>query len=114
VTNIVGRLGNFRQRLAKLRPQQREIPLDRTRAADQHMIRTGHPAFRQRLTRERAQPPLHAVADDSATDLLGNRIADPHRRLAIGAIAYQQDEAGQRRAPAAVRGQEVGAPGKSG
>ena len=59
------------------------------------------------LAGERAEAALHAVAHDGVADLLGDGEADAHRRIAVRAVADEQDEAGHRRAPAAVRGEEI-------
>ena len=56
---------------------------------------------------ERAEAPLHAVADDRAADLLGDGEADAHRGVAILAVADEQDEAGRGCALAAVGGEEI-------
>ncbi|MGZ2411010.1 hypothetical protein ACUXST_000407 [Sphingomonas sp. F9_3S_D5_B_2] len=61
----------------------------------------------QDLASEGAEAALHAVADDCAADLLGHGEADADRRIGVLAIPYEQDEAGRRRTPAAVGGQEV-------
>ena len=61
------------------------------------------------LAGQRAEAPLHAVADDRAADLLGDGEADALDRIAVLAVADEQDEAGRRRAPAGVGGEEIGA-----
>jgi hypothetical protein len=76
------------------------------------VIRTKDPSMRKKLAGERPKAPLHPVADHRSADLLRNRETNPHRRVPILAVADQQDEAGHRRAPAAIRGQEISAPSK--
>ncbi len=64
---------------------------------------------RHDLTRKRAEPPLHPVADDRAADFLGDREADADGRVRVLAITDEQDETGRGSALAAVGGNEVGA-----
>src|SRR3546814_15418127 len=71
------------------------------------MVGAGEALLRQYLPRESPEAALHAVADDGAADLLGDRDAEPHGRIAVLALADQQDEAGHRRAPAAIRREEI-------
>jgi hypothetical protein len=54
-----------------------------------------------------AEAALHPIAHDGAADLLRNGDAEPHYGIIVLALADEQDEAGHRRAAAAVRGQEV-------
>lgn len=75
------------------------------------MVGAGDSVCRQKLAGERAKAPLHAVADDRIADLPGDGEADPDQVVAVAARADLEDEAGGRDAPAAVRGEEVGALG---
>ena len=71
------------------------------------MIGAGMPPVGQDFARERAEAALHAVADDRAADLLGDGEADALGRIAVAAIADEQDETRRRRAPAGVGGEEI-------
>ncbi len=93
----------------ELRPQQTEIALDALLTADHHVVGTGDAVSRNNLAGELAEAALHAVAHDCAADLLGDGEADAHRRVRILAVADEEDEAGGGHAPAAVRGEEIGA-----
>jgi hypothetical protein len=59
------------------------------------------------LSRKLAKAALHAVTHDGVPDFLANGIADPLQRIAILAVADEQDEARRRRAPTGVRSEEV-------
>jgi hypothetical protein len=87
--------------------EEGEVALDAVGAADHDVIRSGHSAHRHDLARKRTEAPLHAVADDCAADLLGHREADADGRIAIFAIANEQDETGRGRPFAGVCGNEV-------
>jgi len=63
----------------------------------------------ERLAHERAEAPLHAVANDGVANFLGHGEADADGGVVIRALSNEQDEAGRRRALAAVGGKEVGA-----
>ena len=63
--------------------------------------------FGQDLAGELAEAALHAVADDRIADLLRDGEAEAHRRIAVAARADQQDEAGRRRAQAAIGREEI-------
>jgi hypothetical protein len=93
----------------KLRAHQAEVALDAPGAADHHMVGARLSLGRNDLAGERAKAPLHAVADDRSADLLGYSEADAHRRIRILTIADEKDKAGRGRAPAGVRGKEIGA-----
>ena len=95
------------ERAGKLRAEQAEIALDALGAADHHMVGAGNALCRDDLAGERAEAALHPVADDRTADLLGDGEADAHRRIRILAVADEQDEAGHRRAQAAVGGEEI-------
>ena len=73
------------------------------------MVCPGDTVARQELAGERAQAPLHAVADDGVADLFGDGEADADRIVAVIAGTDLKDETGSRDAPAAVGGKEVGA-----
>ena len=102
-------LAQLVERAGKLGAKQAEIPFDAPRAADHHVIRAGKTHRGNELAGERPEAALHPVANDRAADLFGDGESDPHRAIAVLAIPDQQDEAGRGRAPAAVRGEEVGA-----
>jgi hypothetical protein len=78
-------------------------------APDDHMIRAGETSGGDKFTSERPEAALHAVADDCAADLLGDREADAHRFVRILAVADKQDKSGRGHATAAIGGEEVGA-----
>ena len=65
--------------------------------------------YREHFAGERAEAPLHAVADDGVADFLGDGDAGAHLRVVVAAVADEEHEAGGRRAPAGVGGEEVGA-----
>ena len=71
------------------------------------MIRTGDAAGWQHCSGEFAKTALHPVSHDGAANFLGNRIADPNRRIAIVARLHQQHEAGRRNALARIGAQEI-------
>jgi hypothetical protein len=73
------------------------------------MVGPGKAPGGQKLSGERAQAALHAVANDRAADLPGDGETDALGGVAVGAVADEQDEAGSRGAPPAVGGEEVGA-----
>ena len=92
----IARLGcprNLAQRLFQLGAQQGEIALLAAIAADQHMIRTRIAMKRQQFACENAKAALHPVTDNGAAYLFRDRDAETHRRIAIGTVAHQQDEA---------------------
>src|SRR5262249_2935449 len=78
------------------------------------MIGAGDSLAWQQFARQCPEPPLHAVADDGAADLPGDGDAEPHLRLAVLAIADEEDEAGHRRSSSLVRRQEIRAAGEIG
>lgn len=84
-----------------------EIALDSGRAADQDMVGAGNAAHRQNLARKGAETPLHAVADYRIADFFGDGEAYPPGRVAVIAIADEQDKAGRGRAPSGVRSEEI-------
>ena len=65
------------------------------------------PASGRIVAGELAEAALHPVADDGIADLLRDGEAEAHRGIAVAARADEQDEAGRRRAQAAVRREEV-------
>ena len=71
------------------------------------MIRAVDALDRYDLAGERPEPALHAVTDDGAADLPGDGESDALGRVAVLAIADQQDESGRRRALAGVRSEKV-------
>jgi hypothetical protein len=71
------------------------------------MVGARDSAGRQELAGHCAKPALHPVADHSAADFLGDREADALGWVPVAAVADQQDEAGARRSPAGVGGEEV-------
>jgi hypothetical protein len=73
------------------------------------MIGAGEALRGHDLSSKRAKATLHAITDDGAADLAGDSEADAHRRVGVGSVADEKDEAGRRRALAGVRGEEVGA-----
>jgi hypothetical protein len=97
------------ERTGKLVAKLREVPLDAVRAPDHDVIGAGYAFGGDELAGKGSQAALHTVADDRAADLLGYREADAHLWIAIAAIADQKHETGSGSAPAAVRGQKVGA-----
>jgi hypothetical protein len=99
----------FLEGAGELLSQLAEIALDSAGAADQHMVGPGKAPGGQKLSGERAQAALHAVANDRAADLLGDGETDAHRLIRVLPLADEQDETGRRHATAAVRGKKVGA-----
>ena len=89
-----------------------ERPLDAAGAADQDMVGAGDARFGQDRAGERAEAALHPVADDGVADLLRDGEAEAHRRIVVAARADEQDEAGRRRAQAAVGREEIRAAGE--
>ena len=73
------------------------------------MVGAGNASDGDDLVGEFAEAALHPVAYHGAADLLGDGEADAHRRVRILAVADEEDKAGSGHAPAAVRGEEVGA-----
>jgi len=71
------------------------------------VIGAGLALRRDELTGQSTEAPLHPVADDGATDFLGDGETDPLGRVAILPVADEKDESGRRRAPAGVRSEEV-------
>jgi hypothetical protein len=65
------------------------------------------PPGREQFAGQRPEAPLHAVADDGATDFLGDGEADAQAIIAVGTIAHQQDETWHRESLAAVGGKEI-------
>jgi hypothetical protein len=59
------------------------------------------------FTRQSAEAPLHAVADDGLPDLLADGESDALGLIAVLAISDEQDEARHRGTLSSVRGQEV-------
>jgi hypothetical protein len=73
------------------------------------MVGAGNAFGGDDLARERPKPPLHAIADHGAADLLRDGKTHSHRHIRILPIADEQNKAGSGRAQAAVRGNEIGA-----
>src|SRR3569833_4362171 len=96
------------QCLVQFQAEQAEVALDAPRAADHHMVAAEKALGRHDFARERAEAPLHAVADDRSADLLCAGATDAHRGIALPAVADQQDESGRGRAPAGDRSEEIG------
>jgi hypothetical protein len=71
------------------------------------MIRTGNTGCRQEFPRKRTEAALHSIANDRAADLLRHCDAKPHRRIAVAAIADQQDETGHWRTAAAIGREKI-------
>jgi hypothetical protein len=63
----------------------------------------------QDLASKGAKAALHPIANDRATNLLGDGEADPNPRILVLAVQNEQDEAGRGGAQAAIRGKEVSA-----
>jgi hypothetical protein len=63
----------------------------------------------QDLASEGTKAALHPIANDGATNLLGDCETDPHPRILVLAVQNEQDEAGRGGAQAAIRGKEVSA-----
>ena len=102
------------QRLGQFVAQQSEVALDAAIPADQHMVGAGNAMIRQQFARQNAKTALHPVADDSAANLLRDRDAIAHRRIAVTALAHQQDKARHRRAPPSIRRPKIRAPDHDG
>ena len=64
-------------------------------------------ARRDDLPRKFAEAALHPVANDRAADLLADGVADSLDRIAVRAIADEENETRRRRAPSGVRGEKV-------
>ena len=71
------------------------------------MICAGDAAVWKDFAGERAEPPLHPVADNGIADFLGDGEPDPNAGVVIAAVVDEKDESGGSRAPSGVRGQEV-------
>ena len=97
------------KRARQLLPETLEVSLDSAGTADQHMVGAGDALHRQEFAGERAQSALHPVADHRSADFPGDGETDADRRIAIGAVADQQNEVGGRRPPARIGGEEIGA-----
>ena len=102
------------QSIGEFGAEQAEVALDPAGTADHHMVGARTALRRHDLSGKGAEAALHAVADDRAADFLGDGEAHAHRRVRILAVTDEQDEAGRGQAPAAVRGNEVGALAKCG
>jgi hypothetical protein len=63
----------------------------------------------QDLASEGAETALHPIANDRATNLLGDGETDPNPRILVLAVQNEQDETGRGGAQAAIRGKEVSA-----
>lgn len=103
---------NPRERFGEFGPKLAEVPLHPTITADQHMIGAANAARGQHFPRERPQSALHPVANNRVTDLFSDGEADAHPRIAIGPVAYQQDETRHRRPLATVRREKIRAAGQ--
>jgi hypothetical protein len=93
----------FRQVLT----QMSEVALDPRLPPDHHVVGTGEALYWNDFARQLAEAALHSVADDRAADLASDCEPNAHRRIAILALANEQDEAGSGRAHAAVGGDEI-------
>jgi hypothetical protein len=71
------------------------------------MVGAGDALLGKDFTCERPKAPLHAIADDGVTNLLGDGEAYPYRGVGVGAVTDEQDESGRRRALYSVRGEEI-------
>ena len=91
----------------KVLAQQGELAFDAAGAADHDMVGAHMAGYRHQLAGERAEAPLHAIADDGLADLLADGEADALQWIAVLAIADEKDEARRRRAPSGVRSEEV-------
>jgi hypothetical protein len=100
-------LGYPLQRADEIGAQEGEVSLYSRRPADHDMVGAGVAVDRQHFPRQRSEAPLHAVADDSPANFLGDGEADPHERVIVAPVADQQDESGSCRALASVRGEEI-------
>ncbi len=67
---------------------------------------------RQHLARERAQPPLAAIAHDGVADLLGDGEADALGKVAVTARSKLENEGRRGVSPAFVGAQKVSTPGQ--
>ena len=65
------------------------------------------PAQRNDLARKLAEAALHAVADDSAANLLGDGEANSFDGIPVVPVADEQNEARGCRAPSGVRSEEI-------
>ncbi len=112
---LIERLGphRFRERLAEIGAELREIALHPAVTADQHVIGAADAVIGKDVSGERAKAALHAVADDRVADLLGDGEADPHGGIGVASVADQQHEARHGLPPARVRRQEILAAGEN-
>jgi hypothetical protein len=85
----------------------RERPLNTPGATDQDVVGACDAGRGEDLARKRSKPPLHPVAHHRAADLLRDRKAETHRRIAVIPRSDEQDETGHGRAAAAVRGEKI-------
>ncbi|GAC1579661.1 MAG: hypothetical protein NVS3B5_12900 [Sphingomicrobium sp.] len=76
------------------------------------MVGAAYSERRKMCAGKRAETALHAVAHDRVADLLGDRVADANRRIAIAARTDLKDETGHGKALSAVGGEEIRALGK--
>lgn len=86
------------KRLRQIVTEQSKVALNAARAANQNMISTADPKFREDFAGKRTKAPLHPVAYNGIADFFGNRNAKPHRRIIIAAITHQQNKSVVRRA----------------
>jgi hypothetical protein len=89
--------------------KKREIALDSTTSANHHMVRASDPFCRHDFASEGPKAALHSISDHGTADLFGNGKTDAHGGIRVFAITDEQNEAGGRCAPTAVRGKEIGA-----
>ena len=59
------------------------------------------------FARKLTETALHAIAHDGVPDLLADGVANPLERIAVLAVADEEDKARRRRAPTGVRSEEV-------
>jgi hypothetical protein len=76
------------------------------------MVGPGKARLREDLAGEGPETALHPIANHRSADLLRDRDPEPHRPVVVAALADEEDEAGHGRSPAAIGGEEIGAPGE--
>lgn len=89
-----------------------EVAFDSAGATDQHMVGARHPKIGKVLASDCAQTSLQAVANNSATNLLGDGEPNANRRIAVVTRAKLKNEARHSDTLAAVGGEEISPLGK--
>lgn len=89
-----------------------EVAFNSPGSTDQHMVGARYPKIGEVLASECAQTSLQAVANDCATDLLGDGEPNANRRIAVVTPAKLKDEARHGDTLAAVGGKKIGPLGK--